>query len=305
MTDADTQDDVFDVFDHQPDAGPETDQINDGDDDQAEGDPSEEDEGDEGSPSDTEDDHEEVERGGKKYRVHKDLKGDLLRQDDYSRKTQVHAEQVRRFEERVKSFEALTEDGVKAAAEAMSLRERLADIQSLTDADWAQVRAMDRQDGGDRYDRLMRDLSALPGKLAEAEKTSQAKRDEALKAQSDLQTKRIEQGRAVLERDIPGWGPELGSKLAAFAAKEFGVNPEEDGEAFMSPKVVKMVHALWQAKEVQRKTQTQQRAEKAQTQTPPKTVRAGAAPKTGLHDGLSAKEWADRRNRQLAAKGRR
>jgi len=301
MTDATNQDDVIDVFEDQSAPGVETDQDeNDGVDDQASTEGDEDSEG-EGSPSDGEDDeYEEVERGDKRYKVHKDLKADLLRHDDYSRKTQVHAEDVRRFEQKVQAFDAASEESLNAAIEVRSIRDRMEAIQALTDQEWNWIRA----NQPDQYDRIVREMTTLPQKLAEAENTSKAKKDEVLKAQSEIQTKRIEQGQAILARDIPGWGPELGNKLVEFAAKEFGATADEDSDAFMNPKVVKMVHALYQARQSQQKAQTAKRAEQAQKTVPANTVKGGAAPKGGLHDKLSATEWAARRNRELAAKGR-
>lgn len=301
MTDATNQDDVIDVFEDQSAPGVETDQIeSDGVDDQAEAEGDEDSEG-EGTPSDNEDDdYEEVERGDKRYKIHKDLKDDLLRRDDYSRKTQIHAEEVRRFEQKVQAFDAASEESLNAAIEVRSIRDRMEAIQALTDQEWNWIRA----NQPDQYDRIVREMTTLPQKLAEAENTSKSKKDEVLKAQSEIQTKRIEQGQAILARDIPGWGPELGNKLVEFAAKEFGATADEDSEAFMNPKVVKMVHALYQARQSQQKAQTAKRAEQAQKTVPANTVKGGAAPKAGLHDKLSTEEWAARRNREIAAKGR-
>lgn len=301
MTDATNQDDVIDVFEDQSAPGVETDQIeNDGVDDQAEAEGEEDPEG-EGSPSDGEDDeYEEVERGDKRYKVHKDLKADLLRQEDYSRKTQIHAEEVRRFEQKVQAFDVASEESLNAAIEVRAIRGRMEAIQALSEQEWNWIRA----NQPDQYDKIVRDMTTLPHKLAEAEENSKAKKDEVLKAQSEIQTKRIEQGQAILARDIPGWGPELGNKLVEFAAKEFGANADEDSDAFMNPKVVKMVHALYQARQSQQKAQTAKRAEQAQKTVPANTVKGGAAPKAGLHDKLSSEEWAARRNRELAAKGR-
>lgn len=300
MTDATNQDDVIDVFEDQSTAGVETDQDeNDGVDDQAEAEGDENSEG-EGSPSDEEDEYEEVERGDKRYKIPKALKDDLLRHDDYSRKTQIHAESVRRFEEQVKTFEAASEESLSAAVEAKALRDRLSEVQALTEQDWEWL----RQNNPPAYDKLVREMTTLPQKVADAENKSKATREAVLKTQSEVQTKRIEQGQAVLARDIPGWGPELGNKLAEFAAKEFGASADEDSEAFMNPKVVKMVHALYQARQAQQKAKTQQRADQVAKTKPPVTVKGGASPKAGLHEGLSAREWADRRNRQLAGKGR-
>lgn len=297
MTDATNQNDLIQFVDDEPVEGVETDQDDNGVDDQAE-EQGEEPE-DDGSPSDDEDEYEEVERGDKRYKIPKALKEDLLRHDDYSRKTQVHAEEVRRFNERVTAFEAASDESLKAAVEAKVIRDRLSDIKALSDAEWSQIQAMDRQDGGDRYNKLIREMTTLPQKLSEAEATSMAQRDSVLKEQSEIQTKQFEQGQAVLTRDIPGWGPELGAKLASFVKDEFGIDEKRHGAAFLDPALVKMAHAAFKAKESQRKAATTKKIEQVTKNTPPKTAKS-AAPQNGLRDDLPTDEWARRRNEQLA-----
>lgn len=296
-------DDVADPIEGGEVAEVETEQNNDTDDqlDSDEADPDEDngEDGEENPSGDDEADYEEIERGDKRYKVHKDLKADLLRQDDYTRKTQAHSQEVARFEERVKAFETASEESLKAEINARMAREELEAVRSLSQEQWDHYRALDLQDGGDRCNRLMRALNTLPLKLQEAETTSKAMREAVLKEQSEIQTKQLEQGQAILARDIPGWGPELGNKLTEFAMREYGVTPEKDSAAFMSPAVVKMAHDLFRLKEAQRKT-TQANKAKDATKNPPPKVAKSAAPVTGLSDDLSAEEWARRRNEQVA-----
>lgn len=280
----------------------ETDQ-NTGNDDQPEDSPELDEHGNpiEAENAEPDDDYEEVERGDKRYKIPKALKDELMMDADYRRKTQAHAEEVRRFEERAKTFDAASEEHLAAAIEVKSFKDRLAAINDLTDADWGQLQAMDRQDGGDRYNRLMRELSTLPSKLADAEGKSKAMREAVLKEQSDIQTKQLEQGQAILARDIPGWGPELGAKLTQFVSSEFGITPEKHSKAFEDPALVKLAHAAYKAKEAQRKAATAKKVESAVQNPPPKTANR-AAPATGLGGNLSTEEWVRRRNEQAAKK---
>lgn len=258
---------------------------------------------DDGNPIGAKDDeeYEEVERGDKRYRVPKALKDELMMREDYSRKTQVHAEEVRRFEERAKAFEAASEESLNAAIEVKAVKDRLSALNELTESDWSHVQALDRQDGGDRYNRLIRELTSLPQKLSAAEEKSKAMREGVLKEQSEIQTKQLEQGQAILARDIPGWGPELGNKLANFVGKEYGVTAEKHGRAFEDPALVKMAYDLHKLKEASRKAATTQKAQAA-TQNPPPRTASRAAPATGLSGNLSTEEWTRRRNEQVAKK---
>lgn len=298
MTDATNQDGIVELEDDVVD-GVETDQDQNGVDDQSEEQESEEGEGD-GSPSDEDEEYEEVERGDKRYKIPKALKDELMMEADYRRKTQIHAEEVRRFQEKAAAFEAASEESLNAAAEAKIIRDRLGDIQALTDAEWQQIQAMDRQDGGNLYNKLLRELNLLPQKLAEAEAKSKAMREKVIAEQSEAQTKLIEQGHAILARDIPGWGPELGAKLVEHV-KEYGIsesNPKH-AAAFLDPAFVRLAHAAFKAKESQRKAVTTKKIEQVTKVTPPKTAQK-AAPQSGLRDDLPTDEWVRRRNEQLA-----
>lgn len=303
MSDTTNPADVIDPIEGGDAAEVETDQNENTDDqlDSDEADPDEDngEDGEENPSGDDEADYEEIERGDKRYKVHKDLKADLLRQDDYTRKTQAHSQEVARFEERVKAFETASEESLKASVEAKAIKDRLDAINALTEDDWSTLRRLDHQNGTDETMRLMRELQHLPQKLSEAENTSKAMREAVLKEQSEIQTKQLEQGQAILARDIPGWGPELGNKLTEFAMREYGVTPEKDSAAFMSPAIVKMAHDLFRFKESQRKTTQATKAREA-TKNPPPKVAKSAAPVTGLSDDLSAEEWARRRNEQVA-----
>lgn len=273
----------------------EADQVNDQADDDAD------DSDDEGSQDEAaEDDTEEVEHGGAKYRIPKALKPALMMQADYTRKTQETAATARALDEERASWSRLSDEAIEARSEAKAVGKRLADIQALTDSDWDQVKALDRQDGGSRYDKLMRELNTLPVRLAEHEGASKAKEAEALAKRSESQTKLVEQGQAILARDIPGWGPDLGAKLVDFVKAEYGIDEQRHGAAFMDPALVKMAHAAYQAKAALRKTNAQDRAATAAKPVP--QVKGGAAPKPGLHDNLSTDEWMRREREQQARK---
>lgn len=296
MTDTTNQDEVFDVFADKEDPSEVVDETE----DQAEAEEQESAE-DEGSP---EDDTEEYEEDGKTYRVPKDLKGHLLRNRDYTQKTQELAEQRRAFEaERVKAQE--NDEAIEEARYTQrQIQNRLSDLQALTADDWNQIRIMDHQRGTNRYDELQREFLTLPRQADEAKRTLDQKISEARDMQQQALAQQVAQGQAILARDIPGWGPELGAKLVDFVKSEYGVTEEKHGQAFMDPALVKLAYAAFKAKGDQQKAQTAKRAEQAQKTVPANTVKGGAAPKGGLHDKLSATEWAARRNRELAAKGR-
>ena len=298
MTEATNQDDVFDVFEDAP--GVDDDQSEDINDQSENGDDQEGD--DEGSQEDELDEYEE---DGKTYKIPKDLKGHLLRNKDYTQKTQELAEQRRAFEaERVKAQEDAKEVE-EAKFSYRGVQNRLADLQALTPDDWDQVRILDQRNGTNNYDKLQREFLTLPRQADELKRTLDQKISEARDAQQQTVAQQVAQGQAILARDIPGWGPELGAKLVEFVKSEYGVTEEKHGQAFMDPALVKLAHAAYKAKEASRKTQTQQRADQAKKAVPANVVKGGSTPKAGAHDKLSTEEFARRRNQELAAKGKR
>ena len=306
MTDVTNQgDDQQDDFVTDDADGVSDDQVN----DQAETDESEDDaEGDEteeGEEGSQDDEFEDYEEDGKTYKVPKDLKGHLLRNSDYTRKTQELAEQRRAFEAEREQVKATDEAIEEARFAQKQVSQRLADIQALSEQDWQQIRVMDAQNGTNNYDKLQREFMNLPRQADEAKRILDQKVKEATEAQQQAAAQRIQEGHEILVRDIPGWGPDLGAKLTGFVASEFGITPDRHGKAFEDPALVKLAYAAFKAKEAQRKNQTKERAEKSTQNQPAKVVKAGSSPKPGLHSGLSAKQWADRRNQELASKGRR
>jgi hypothetical protein len=279
-----------------PDTGVADDQENDQVNDQAEAESTwtaedAEDEDGEGS-QDEEDEYEEVERGDKKYRVPKALKPELMMEADYRRKTQELAEQRKSLEKEVVSFKGAAKEIDEAKFELVSVQKRQADLEALTDADWQTLKALDHRDGTNRYDALLREFQLLPRKVEEIKTRLDSKEAEAVSKQQEILAKRVDEGQAILARDIPGWGPELGAKLVNFVKSEYGIDEQRHGEAFLDPALVKMAHAAFKAKEAERKTSAIKRVES--TPKPVPVSRGGAAPAAGLSDKLSTAEWMKR-----------
>ena len=279
---------------------PETEEVVDDQDTDQVSDQGDEDEESEASPE-PEEEFEEVERGDKKYRVPKALKPELMMEADYRRKTQELAEQRRSHEAEVVAFKGAVKEIDEARFDLAATERRMADLQALTEQEWLAIRQMDARDGTNRYDALQREFLSLPRKAEELKKTLDSKETEALNKQREITAKRVEEGQAILSRDIPGWGPELGAKLADFVQAEFGVTADKHGDAFMDPALVKMAHAAYQAKQSQQKNVVLKAADAATKVQPVKPSRGGPAPKGGLHDSLSTEEWM-RRDREIQAR---
>ena len=222
------------------------------------------------------DDSEEVDYEGEKYKLPKKLKDALLRQADYTQKTQQVAEQRKAIEaqaQQVQQHAEMSQRYVAEYAEALSLDKELAryaniDWNQLTDADPVQAMKLDRQ---------MRELQQRRNEVVSS--VTQKQQAQAIEQQR-ISAQRLNEGRAVLEREIKGWTPETAKALSSFG-KEQGFTEAELAQV-NDPRTVKLLHKAWQydqllkAKTAKPEPVTQERpvtritASKATVKTPDK-----------------------------------
>lgn len=265
---------------------------------------------DEGQP---EDDTEEVDWDGAKYRVPKPLKDALLRQADYTRKTQELAEQRRTVEQH---FTALTQQAELQQAtleHRVNLRTVEQQLQQFQNTDWS---AYSANYGAEATAAAMASWQQYRDAKAELEGAI-AKTETDFRQISERSTANaIAQAEQVLSREIEGWSPQLVTTLAGYAAENFGITPQELRDSVVNPdgtadprtfKVLARLHAAeTELAKLKAQTQKAQQAAKQASVTPAKAVgqRAGGY-KPGLDDSLPADEWLRRRNAQLAKAGAR
>jgi len=244
---------------------------------------------------------------GQSYRIPKALQGHLLRQDDYTRKTQ---EVARERESLAAERTALSER--QAAAEA--LLEQKAEVKMLEarvagfdNIDWDTLEAEEPE----RAQRLWRQAEQTRRALEAAKTDLKAKTDERLEAQRKeaedaAATRRKETGK-VLAREIDGWGPEAAANAIEYGLERLGMTPEE----FKAGPSVATWKAIDRAMKAEAKAaKLEAELKKAQTagkhlgdqQVKPATTTTAAAPVVGVRDEVSTKEWMRRRNAQLASR---
>lgn len=247
------------------------------------------------------DTEEEIEYSGNKYRIPKELKSAFMFQADYTRKTQEVAEQR-------KAYEARQQELAKEAEAHATYRKELGEIYALDQAlahfakvDWQQRFAEDPINAGGehaRFQQLKDYRTTLAQNLLakDAEASEKAKRDYA---------NRVQEGLAVVQREIKGWTPELGQKLLQYARDN--ALEEADITAFQTnPRMVKLLHKAWLGEEIARKTAAANAQQKQQEQPPPvaRIARGKSAPATsGLSDDLPIDEWMKRRSAQIHKRG--
>lgn len=260
-----------------------------------------------------EDDTEEVDWDGTKYRIPKALKPGLLMQADYTRKTQELAEQRRHVEQHVQSLTQQAELQQATLEHRVNLRTVEQQLQQFSNTDWSNYSA---QYGADATAAAMASWQQYRDAKAELEGAIAKTETETRQMSERSSANAIAQADQVLSREIEGWSPQLVQDLAGYAATEFGITPQELRDSVVNPdgtadtrtfKVLARLHRAETelAKLKGQATKAQQAAKQAAV-TPAKAVgqRAGGY-KPGLDDSLPADEWLRRRNAQLAKAGAR
>lgn len=260
-----------------------------------------------------EDDTEEVDWDGAKYRVPKPLKDALLRQADYTRKTQELAEQRRTVEQHFQSLTQQAELQQQTLEHRVNLRTVEQQLQQFQNTDWS---AYSANYGAEATAAAMASWQQYRDAKAELEGAI-AKTETDFRQISERSTANaIAQAEQVLSREIEGWSPQLVTTLAGYAAENFGITPQELRDSVVNPdgtadprtfKVLARLHAAeTELAKLKAQTTKAQQAAKQASVTPAKAVgqRAGGY-KPGLDDSLPADEWLRRRNAQLARAGAR
>lgn len=246
---------------------------------------------DDGNPIDPPEESEEIEHEGKKYAVPKALKPLLLMQADYTKKTQELAEQRTAVQAERQALHQTSQAELDTYAFAKSLEGSLAQYERIDWDAWHEQDPFAASAATSKYQVLQRQYQQATGQLSQL-------RNQRTFQQQQHTAKLMDEGRAVLAREVPGWNDEHKAKLLTFAAG-FGFSRAELDDLEADPRVAKVLDAAF------RGSTTTQAAKKVQTNLAAQAVqpaaRAGTAstPATGLDDKLSAEEWVRRRNAQI------
>lgn len=235
--------------------------------------------------------------GGLKIKVPKDAaeaaKAHLLRQADYTRKTQEVAEARKALEaERATVYQASAAE-LTARAQIVAFDQQIANFGNVDWDAWEENDPFEAQKGWRQFQTLQQQRGQLAGQLSQhvQQRTIEQQRATA---------KRVDEGLAVLSRDIKGWSPQLAATLKDAGVKEYGFEQAEIDEDFGSdPRMVKVLHDAYQWRQSQGKQKQAKSHEAAQQARPAAKVGGASAPPAGLDDRLSAEEWTRRRNAQV------
>lgn len=236
------------------------------------------------------DDSEEVEYEGEKFKVPAKLKDALLRQADYTRKTQEVAEVKRQAEAERQLFEQQKQfhfANMQEVARVIAIDQQLQQFQKLN---WDELENTDPVQAM----RLQRQFRELQATKAQAEMTVAQRHHAMQEAQQQEAAMRLNEGQRVLKREIPEWGPELAIKLKEFGLKE-GLSAKKIN-SMDDPSDVLNLYARYQLSEMKAKATKKPQ----QVQSKPVTkIQAVKATANRDPDKMNADEWLKWRNSQL------
>ncbi len=247
-----------------------------------------------GEQSEDEDDLEEDLDGlkvrGKKDAIEK-LKAERLMQADYTRKTQEVAEARKQAEAERQVFETERQVHMQNLQEVATMRAIEMQLQNFAQVNWQQLADQDPVQAM-KLDHQMRALQSQREQL----RASVAQRYEQFtQMQQQEAARQLAEGQKVLQRDIPGWGPELASKLSAFALAN-GYT-EREVAAIRSPAMVRSLFREYQMAEA--KKQATKRTQPVQA-APITRVNSASKSRAAIDpDKLSPEQWLKWRNSQV------
>ena len=239
-----------------------------------------------------EDDTDEVEFEGKKYRVSKDIKDALLRQADYTRKTQELAEHRNQVSATLERITAVSQEETQAMAQVAMVA---AQIKQYEDIDWDAWDQTDPNAANKARWEITQLQQQQAAAVAEYHKAGEAKHSIAQQETA----KRLEEADRFAFTHIPGWNRETAQATLDYARTAYRLSNEELAGAIADkPEVLMLLHDAMEGRRLREKTATAKKIEAKQAIKPAASIKGATPAIRGLDDKLSAEEWIKRRNAQ-------
>jgi hypothetical protein len=225
--------------------------------------------------------------------VPKALKPELLMHADYTRKTQEVAEMRKSLEAEITKARETNQELVRASGQIAAIDEEIQRFNKIDWQRWAEQDPVECQKGMARVQMLRQHREALSDTIATKER-------EVVEKQREITAKQIEEGRRVLERDIPGWGPAKAKEIGDFG-RTLGLSEKEISE-IGDPRFVKILHLAMLGSKTQQSQTTAVKAAKTPAPAPAlqKVTRPAGSKGDPLGDDTSIDAWMKAREAQLA-----
>ena len=255
---------------------------------------------DDGPADEAEPEFEEVEVDGERLNVPKSaaekLRAAMLRQADYTRKTQELAQQREQLERMQGDTKAQIETEraqVQSVARMLAIDERL---QQYQNTDW---QAMSQSDPVTAQQKFFEYTQLKDQRAALVDQVRHAEAQRALKQQQET-AGRLQQAQEVLTREIKGWSPNLAKELRS-VAKSLGAE-DRDIDGINAPWIVRALHAQKLLSEMTAKAA---KAPAPAPAVPVQTITGARDVARKDPDKMSIDEWMATERRRAAKLGRR
>lgn len=195
-------------------------------------------------------DSEEVEFEGKAYKVPKEIKEALLRQADYTQKTQDLAEQRRVVQAREQSLEQTRAAMLQQFDKAVELREITNRLSQFEKIDWQGLAASDPAQATQlsiAYQQLQREAQKKQGELQQAAGQVQ-------QLTQEQREQKLVEGQKYLQQHIPHFSEKVAAEIATTAQKFYGITPAElkaISEDNPEPRFVHILHDAMKWRQLQ------------------------------------------------------
>lgn len=174
----------------------------------------------------------EAEYEGKTYKVPPELQKALLRQSDYSRKMNEVGAKAKDYTQRIEQAERLAEGAEKYAEVLAKVKVIDTQLAQFQEVDFDKLEIEDPS----RYSILaVKHMKLLRAREATAAEASGLTSQIASEKAAAVEAKRLDMLKA-LQKDLPGWGEELGKKVSQYAIASGYTVPEIQN--FTDPRLV-------------------------------------------------------------------
>jgi len=247
---------------------------------------------------------EELEIDGLKFAAPKgkadDLRAGFLKNKDYTTKTQELAEARKSVEAEKQAVAAQVtaqQEYLRDVAGIERINDDLDKYGAFTPQQWDQLFSDNQRE----YHAHQRNMQLLKDRRNAAIGALQQKDSERRASTQRENAKRIEDGRAAVAKEIPGWTDEAEQNLKKFAIS-LGFSENEFADGFADLRVMKLINWARVGKEAA--TKSTAGLPPVAGQKPLNVVgrRATPPPKSGLADNLTTAEWIARRTKQATGR---
>jgi hypothetical protein len=183
---------------------------------------------------------EEVDFEGAKYQLPPSIKAALMRQQDYTQKTQAVAERERMvaLHQQRMQVEATFQQSVRQ--EQSQIAQLEAAIKSYETVNWPSLDV-------ETYIKTKHQLDSLKEQKAEMQKVVDGKRQQFDGQMQEVNQRTLRQANEYIQKRIPKWGPEVQKELLSYGQTE-GYSDVELG-SIRDPRIIVTLHKarLWDA----------------------------------------------------------